>query len=168
MQCTVHCTMECAMECAMQCTISCTIQCAMQRAAYPQVCSLLLARGLDPNIMAGSGGSPLMIAARAGAGAAVKVLGAGTVSRTISCSVACTMPCHVMRCVMHCVLHCHAPCHAKSCDMPRLLSRCCSTPARRRTRWASRLPCLLPRSRDCRRDAIGLQPGRPSAAGKIA
>jgi ankyrin repeat protein len=37
-----------------------------------EVCRLLLAKGLDPNIMAGSGGSPLMIAARGVAAAAAR------------------------------------------------------------------------------------------------
>ena len=39
-----------------------------------QVCQLLVDKGLDVNVMAGSGGSPLMIAARTGAADAVRIL----------------------------------------------------------------------------------------------
>jgi len=38
-----------------------------------EACTFLLGKGLSPNVMAGSGGAPLMIAARMGAADAVQV-----------------------------------------------------------------------------------------------
>ena len=38
-----------------------------------EVASLLIGKGLDPNVIAGSGGAPLAIAAKAGATACVQV-----------------------------------------------------------------------------------------------